>query len=78
MRLLIVLMAVCMIVFVCGTIETQKESGIMNLDEFFFKMIRTGIVAGVHKPENQANKYTQEELMLMKTQDIGYILQKLE
>ncbi|TYI14925.1 hypothetical protein ES332_A08G154200v1 [Gossypium tomentosum] len=27
---------------------------------------------------SQANKYTQEELMLMKTQDIGYILQKLQ
>ncbi|MBA0750059.1 hypothetical protein Gogos_003921 [Gossypium gossypioides] len=33
-----------------------------------------------HKKEetSQANKYTQEELMLMKTQDIGYILQKLQ
>ncbi|TYG90329.1 hypothetical protein ES288_A12G172900v1 [Gossypium darwinii] len=29
--------------------------------------------------ESQANKYTQENLMLMKTQDIGYILlQKLQ
>lgn len=27
---------------------------------------------------SQANKYTQEELMLMKTQDIGYILQKIQ
>lgn len=26
----------------------------------------------------EANKYTKEELMLMKTQDIGYILQKLQ
>ena len=25
-----------------------------------------------------ANKYTQEELMLMKTQDAGYILQKIQ
>jgi U3 small nucleolar RNA-associated protein 11 len=25
-----------------------------------------------------ANKYTPEELMLMKTQDMGYILQKLQ
>ncbi|PPS19329.1 hypothetical protein GOBAR_AA01244 [Gossypium barbadense] len=32
----------------------------------------------IHKPESQANKDTQEELMLMKTQDIGYILQKLQ
>lgn len=26
----------------------------------------------------EANKYSKEELMLMKTQDIGYILQKLQ
>ncbi|CAI0434763.1 unnamed protein product [Linum tenue] len=26
----------------------------------------------------EANKYTQDELMLMKTQDIGYVLQKLQ
>nr|XP_048319593.1 probable U3 small nucleolar RNA-associated protein 11 [Ziziphus jujuba var. spinosa] len=33
-----------------------------------------------HKKEEaiRANKYTPEELMLMKTQDIGYILQKLQ
>lgn len=27
---------------------------------------------------SEANKYTSEELMLMKTQDMGYILQKLQ
>ena len=27
---------------------------------------------------SEANKYTQEELMLMKTQDMGYILQKVQ
>ena len=27
---------------------------------------------------SEANKYSQEELMLMKTQDIGYVLQKLQ
>ena len=27
---------------------------------------------------SQANKYTPEELMLMKTQDIGYIFQKVQ
>ncbi|KAI3840095.1 hypothetical protein MKW92_008525 [Papaver armeniacum] len=37
-------------------------------------MIRTKTVNGVHKPESNAN--TQDELMLMKTQDMGYILQK--
>ncbi|CAL9022086.1 unnamed protein product [Prunus brigantina] len=41
-------------------------------------MIKTRTVDGVHKLENQANKYTPEELLLMKTQDIGYILQKVQ
>ena len=27
---------------------------------------------------SEANKYTQQELMLMKTQDMGYILQKIQ
>lgn len=27
---------------------------------------------------SEANKYTPEELMLMKTQDIGYVLQKVQ
>jgi len=45
-----------------------------NEDEFYFKMVRTKTVDGVHRPESEANKYPQEELMLMKTQDMGYIL----
>ena len=27
---------------------------------------------------SEANKYTPEQLMLMKTQDIGYVLQKVQ
>ncbi|XWS43032.1 hypothetical protein CRYUN_Cryun16bG0066100 [Craigia yunnanensis] len=61
------------------TLQRLKEkAAFRNPDEFYFQMIKTKTVHGVHKPESQANKYTQEELMLMKTQDIGYILQKLQ
>ncbi|KAH7543443.1 probable U3 small nucleolar RNA-associated protein 11 [Ziziphus jujuba] len=61
------------------TIQRLKEkAAFRNPDEFYFKMIKTQTVGGVHKLESQANKYTPEELMLMKTQDIGYILQKLQ
>ncbi|XP_039028283.1 probable U3 small nucleolar RNA-associated protein 11 [Hibiscus syriacus] len=61
------------------TLRKLKEKvAFRNPDEFYFQMIKTRIVDGVHKPENQVNKYTQEEPMLMKTQDIGYILQKLQ
>ncbi|KAL9440609.1 hypothetical protein AB3S75_019305 [Citrus x aurantiifolia] len=55
----------------------KEKAAFRNPDEFYFKMIKTKTVDGVHGLESQANKYTQEELMLMKTQDIGYILQNL-
>ncbi|XP_073015770.1 probable U3 small nucleolar RNA-associated protein 11 [Primulina eburnea] len=58
--------------------KLKEKEALRNPDEFYFKMIKTKTVGGVHKPESQANKYTNEELMLMKTQDIGYILQKLQ
>ncbi|KAJ9179021.1 hypothetical protein P3X46_010851 [Hevea brasiliensis] len=56
----------------------KEKAAFRNPDEFYFKMIKTRTVHGVHRPESQANKYTHEELMLMKTQDIGYVLQKLQ
>ncbi|KAF5747906.1 U3 small nucleolar RNA-associated protein 11 [Tripterygium wilfordii] len=56
----------------------KEKAASRNPDEFYFKMIKTKTVNGVHKPESEANKYTHEELMLMKTQDMGYILQKLQ
>ncbi|XP_073015541.1 probable U3 small nucleolar RNA-associated protein 11 [Primulina eburnea] len=59
-------------------LKLKEKAALRNPDEFYFKKIKTKIVGGVHKPEFQANKYTNEELMLMKTQDIGNILQKLQ
>ncbi|KAL6985129.1 U3 small nucleolar RNA-associated protein 11, variant 2 [Sarracenia purpurea var. burkii] len=58
--------------------KLKEKAAFRNPDEFYFKMIKTRTVDGVHRLESQANKYTQEELMLMKTQDIGYVLQKLQ
>lgn len=61
------------------TLQRLKEkAAFRNPDEFYFGMIKSKTVDGVHMPANQANKYTNEELMLMKTQDIGYIMQKLQ
>ncbi|XP_073067219.1 probable U3 small nucleolar RNA-associated protein 11 [Primulina eburnea] len=59
-------------------LKLKEKASLRNPDGFYFKMIKTKTVGGVHKPESQANKYTNEKLMLMKTQDIGYILQKLK
>lgn len=58
--------------------KLKEKAAFRNPDEFYFKMVKTKTVGGVHRLESQANKYTQEELMLMKTQDIGYILQKVQ
>lgn len=58
--------------------KLREKAAFRNPDEFYFRMIKTRTVNGVHKLENEANKYTPEELMLMKTQDMGYILQKLQ
>ncbi|XP_021891488.1 LOW QUALITY PROTEIN: probable U3 small nucleolar RNA-associated protein 11 [Carica papaya] len=58
--------------------KLREKAAFRNPDEFYFKMIKTKTVNGVHRPENQANRYTQEELMLMKTQDVGYVTQKLQ
>ncbi|KAI3471646.1 hypothetical protein Pfo_028296 [Paulownia fortunei] len=56
----------------------QKEQALQEPDEFYFKMIKTKNCSWRPQMESEANKYTTEELMLMKTQDIGYILQKLQ
>ncbi|CAJ1935959.1 unnamed protein product [Sphenostylis stenocarpa] len=58
--------------------KLREKAANRNEDEFYFKMVRTKTVGGVHRPESEANKYSQEELMLMKTQDMGYILQKVQ
>ncbi|KAF7801397.1 putative U3 small nucleolar RNA-associated protein 11 [Senna tora] len=61
------------------TIRKLKEkAAFRNPDEFYFKMIKSKVVDGVHRPLSEANKHSQEELMLMKTQDIGYVLQKAQ
>lgn len=56
----------------------KEKAAFRNPDEFYFKMIKSRTVDGVHKIQGEANKYTPEELMLMKTQDIGYVLQKAQ
>ncbi|XP_010270321.1 PREDICTED: probable U3 small nucleolar RNA-associated protein 11 [Nelumbo nucifera] len=61
------------------TLRKLKEKATSrNPDEFYFKMIKTRTINGVHKPGIEPNKYSQEELMLMKTQDMGYVLQKVQ
>ncbi|CAK9309668.1 unnamed protein product [Citrullus colocynthis] len=58
--------------------KLKQKAAFRNPDEFYFKMIRTKTVDGIHRPERLANRYTAEQLMLMKTQDAGYILHKMQ
>ncbi|KAI3849246.1 hypothetical protein MKX03_001645 [Papaver bracteatum] len=52
----------------------KEKAANKNPDEFYFNMIRSKTVNGVHIPESEA-KFTQDQLMLMKSQDMGYIKQ---
>lgn len=58
--------------------KLKEKAATRNPDEFYFKMINTKTVDGVHRPETIAKEYSQEELLLMKTQDIGYVLCKAQ
>ncbi|XP_047327364.1 probable U3 small nucleolar RNA-associated protein 11 [Impatiens glandulifera] len=58
--------------------KLREKAASRNPDEFYFKMVNTKTVNGSHRKESEANKYTQDQLMLMKTQDLGYIMQKLQ
>ncbi|EFJ37989.1 hypothetical protein SELMODRAFT_73763 [Selaginella moellendorffii] len=61
------------------TIQTLQEKALTkNPDEFYHRMISTKTVNGVHRPKSLAKQYTQEELLLMKTQDVKYILCKAQ
>ncbi|KAG7561551.1 Small-subunit processome Utp11 [Arabidopsis thaliana x Arabidopsis arenosa] len=54
----------------------RQKAAFKNPDEFNFKMINSKTVDGYHRPKDEVNKYSAEELMIMKTQDIGYVFQK--
>lgn len=58
-----------------ATIRTlRRKAEERNPDEFYFAMERARTKGGVHVvPTAQANKYSQEQLRLMKTQDVGYL-----
>ncbi|XP_010425534.1 PREDICTED: probable U3 small nucleolar RNA-associated protein 11 [Camelina sativa] len=54
----------------------RQKAAFKNPDEFNFKMINSKTDRGNHRPKDEVNKYCAEELMIMKTQDIGYVFQK--
>lgn len=61
----------------------QRKAEERNPDEFYFAMERARTKGGVHDASasseaSRANKYTQAELALMKTQDAGYVRAKAQ
>mmetsp|Transcript_17022 Transcript_17022/g.47538 ORF Transcript_17022/g.47538 Transcript_17022/m.47538 type:complete len:254 (-) Transcript_17022:53-814(-) len=52
----------------------RRKAEERNPDEFYFAMEKAKTKDGVHDGRlTEANKYTQEQLQLMRTQDIGYV-----
>lgn len=55
----------------------QRKAEERNPDEFYFAMESARTKGGVHVvPTGEANKYSQAELALMRTQDVGYLRAK--
>ncbi|WVZ68457.1 hypothetical protein U9M48_017394 [Paspalum notatum var. saurae] len=55
--------------------KLREKAAFRNPDEFYFKMINSRTVGGVHRPKPEANKHTEEELLLLKNKDMGYLFQ---
>ena len=54
--------------------KLQEKAALRNPDEFHFAMQSSKTKDGVHVVETaEANKYTQDQLQLMRTQDVGYV-----
>jgi len=55
----------------------RRKAEERNPDEFYYAMEKARTKDGVHvAPSAEANAYSQEELRLMKTQDVGYLTMK--
>ena len=48
-----------------------------NPDEFYYKMVNSKLTDGCHVISQPEENYTEEELRLMKTQDLKYVQMKL-
>lgn len=51
----------------------KKKASEKNPDEFYFQMIKSKTKDGVHKKQQETKNYTNEQIQLMKTQDLNYL-----
>jgi len=58
--------------------KLKEKAANRNPDEFFFKMINSQTVKGVHRGETGAKVYTEEELKLLRSQDAGHLVSKAQ
>eukprot|EP00850_Spirogloea_muscicola_P008681 SM000047S16820 [mRNA] locus=s47:12219:14273:- [translate_table: standard] len=57
----------------------KEKAAFRNPDEFYFKMQSTRTEGGIHMARpDESNKYSPEELRLMKTQDYKYVQNKAQ
>jgi hypothetical protein len=52
----------------------QEKAAFRNPNEFYYKMINSKTVDGVHRPKTGGKKHTEEKLMKM--QDISHLMSK--
>jgi hypothetical protein len=59
--------------------QLRRKAEERNPDEFYFGMEKARTADGVHvQRSTEANKYSQDELRLMKTQDVNYLTLKAQ
>eukprot|EP01130_Rhizamoeba_saxonica_P001907 TRINITY_DN1172_c0_g1_i1.p1 TRINITY_DN1172_c0_g1~~TRINITY_DN1172_c0_g1_i1.p1 ORF type:complete len:252 (+),score=60.54 TRINITY_DN1172_c0_g1_i1:2-757(+) len=56
--------------------KLKQKAAMRNPEEFYFKMVNSQKVNGIHRGPDESNKYSQKELVDMKTQDINYLQMK--
>ncbi|XP_014218110.1 probable U3 small nucleolar RNA-associated protein 11 [Copidosoma floridanum] len=56
--------------------QLRKRALNKNPDEFYFHMINAKVKDGIHQEKDMEEKYTPDQIKLMKTQDLKYISYK--
>lgn len=58
--------------------KLKEKAASRNPDEFYFKMVHSKTVNGIHRDESGGKVYTQEELKLLRTQDVGHLISRAQ